>query len=362
MRPPHARIKRPLLPLWQHAVRKAHRLDYLFFEITQRCQLACLHCGSDCSVGTGEPDLPLEAALRVADSVAAAFDARKITAVITGGEPILHPQVFELGAALAQRGFSWGLVSNGWAWTPELAQRAREAGMRAATISLDGQEAEHDWLRGRRGSHQRALRTLRLLLRSPAIPGLDAVTCVNQRNLGQLSQLHELLCGLGLRRWRLFTIDPIGRAAQLPELLLEREQFHQLMRFIMAQRRDSPMRVDFSCGAYLGPRLENQVRTHDYLCVAGIEVGGVMVNGDILACPNNDRSLAQGNVFRDDFVRIWRERFGPFRDRRWMRQGRCLSCDQWRWCHGNDMHLWDPEAQRTRLCHFHEYGLADFEP
>lgn len=84
-----------------------------------------------------------------------------------------------------------------------------------------------------------------------------------------------------------------------------------------------------------------------------------MVNGDILACPNIDRRFRQGNVHHDSFLDVWENRHEPFRDREWMRVGRCAACSEWRHCQGNSFHLWDLDRNESKLCHFRDLGLAD---
>ncbi len=355
-----SRARSKLLPLYQHAVRRSPALEYLFFEVTQRCNLACLHCGSDCAASSDHPDLPVEQAMRVARRVADAMDPSRITMVITGGEPLCHPDVFVLGAGLADLGFRWGMVTNGWLWDQSKVKLARQAAMHSVCVSLDGLEASHDTLRGRSGSFQRALEAIDLLLAPPRLPVSDVVTCVHPGNIAELEAVHDLLLAHGLRQWRLFTIDPIGRGAD-PALQLDTAGFQDLLRTIARLRKRGDMKVNFGCGGYLGPRLDRAVRDHDYFCLAGIRVAGIMVDGSILACPNNDRRMRQGTIHDDDFVEVWRQRFQPYRRRAWMRTGDCQACGHWSLCQGNDMHLWDPEAQQTRLCHFREYDLDEVE-
>jgi len=356
-----SRARQRLLPVYQHAVRRSPDLTYLFFEITQRCNLSCVHCGSDCAASSEHPDLPVALALGAATRVAEAMDTSRITAVITGGEPLCHPDVFELGAGLAGLGFRWGMVTNGYLWDIARAQAARDARMHSVCVSLDGLEAGHDAFRGRPGSFARALGAIDLLMAAPRLPVMDVVTCVHPGNLHELDSIHDLLVAHGLRQWRLFTIDPIGRGAA-PMLQLDTASFQQLLRDVARFRERGTMKVNFGCGGYLGGELDSAVRDHDYFCMAGIRVAGVMVDGGILACPNNDRAMVQGNIHSDDLVEVWRERFEPFRRRGHMRTGACQGCDEWALCQGNDMHLWDPQRGETRLCHYREYELEGFEP
>lgn len=351
-------LHRQLLPMQQSAQRRLHDLTYLFLEITQRCNLACRHCGSDCAADVAQPDLPAADIIAVLEGIRKRHDPARITVALTGGEPLLYPGFFELGAAITALGFPWGMVSNGWAWTPAKVEAARRAGLRTMTISLDGPQDVHDWLRGRDGSHARACASLRLLAAAPWLQKLDVVTCVHRRNLDRLDETRALLAGLGVRSWRLFTVSPIGRAAGDPDLLLDREGFRRLMAWVEAARALPGPAVACSESGYLGA-CEMHVRGQPYFCRAGINVAGVMADGAILACPNIDRRFAQGNIATDDFCDVWEHRYGAFRDRNWLRAGDCATCSEWSLCQGNSFHLVDARTGRTRLCHHREFGLAE---
>lgn len=342
----------------QATQRRLHDLNYLFFEITQRCNLACRHCGSDCASDVSQPDLPADSILAVLDGIRKRHDPGRITVALTGGEPLLYPGFFELGTAITALGYPWGMVSNGWAWTPAKVEAARAAGLRTMTISLDGPEAVHDWLRGRDGSHERACASLRLLTAAPWLQKLDVVTCVHRRNLDQLDETRRLLASLGVGHWRLFTVSPIGRAADDPDLRLGREEFRRLLAWVEAARAKPGPTVACSESGYLGA-CDTTVRSHPFFCRAGINVAGVMADGAILACPNIDRRFAQGNIATDDFCDVWESRYEVFRDRRWLRTGECATCSEWSLCQGNSFHLVEPMTGHTRLCYHREFGLAE---
>lgn len=342
----------------QSAQRQLHDLNYLFFEITRRCNLACRHCGSDCAADVSQPDLPADSILAVLDGIRQRHDPARITVALTGGEPLLYPGFFELGAAITARGYPWGMVSNGWAWTPARVEAARLAGLRTMTISLDGPEAVHDWLRGRAGSCERACAALRLLASAPWLQKLDAVTCVHRRNLDQLEETRSLLASLGVEHWRLFTVSPIGRAASDPDLLLDKDGFRRLLSWVEAARARPGPAVAYSESGYLGA-CDTTVRGHPFFCRAGINVAGVMADGAILACPNIDRSFAQGNINTDDFCDVWESGYRIFRDRSWLRTGECADCSEWSLCQGNSFHLLDPQTGHTRLCYHRSFDLAE---
>ena len=208
-----------------------HPLTYLFWECTLRCNLSCRHCGSDCQRQSDVPDMPLVDFLRVLDEIRPACNPGKTTIALTGGEPLLRTDLETCGAAFVERGFRWGMVSNGYGLTSSRLQSLVGNGLRGLTISLDGLEDSHNWLRGRSDAFQRALAGIEA---AAAVAGLtfDVVTCVNQKNFGELCEVRDLLIRLGLTKWRLFTIFPKGRAEDDALLDVTNDQFRQLMAFI----------------------------------------------------------------------------------------------------------------------------------
>lgn len=356
------RLQRRALPLYQDGLRRLHDLNYLFIELTHRCNLNCLHCGSDCTRDDATPDLDIEAVLRTMQEVASAYDPHGISVVLSGGEPLAHPGVFDLGAGLTRLGFPWGMVTNGFAWSDRHREQARRAGMRTVTVSLDGLEPEHDWLRNRSGSFRRASAAIEAFAAADWLQAMDVITCANQRNLPTLDGVRQHLIELGVQGWRIFTISPIGRARQMPELRLQPSQYQELMNRILGWREQGGIHVALSESGYLGPCLEHEVRDHHHFCGAGVNISGIMVDGSILACPNIDRRFAQGNIHHESFVDVWEHRYQPFRQRDWMRKGACVSCGEWAQCKGGSLHLWDLDEDRHRLCHYEDFELADFHP
>lgn len=341
-----------LFRLFRDNETRVHELNYLFWECTTRCNFHCRHCGSDCSVQSREKDMPLEDFLSALDTIPTNHRPRDFSVVLTGGEPLMRPDIATAGKEIRRRGFGWGMVSNGWFYDASMHSKLMEAGMGAITISLDGLEESHDWMRGVPGSFRHAVSAISIIAREPRLNS-DVVTCVNKRNLAELPQLYGLLSGLGVKQWRLFTIIPIGRAASDPDMRLTDSEFVNLMEFIQDKRKEGgPMHVTFSCEGYLG-RYEEKVRPVRYFCHAGVNIASVLIDGRICACPNIDRDrFSQGNIYEDNFYKVWEERFQPFRNRSWARTGKCADCKEWRNCLGNGMHNWHGQSEQVLQCHY----------
>ncbi len=346
-------VKDFLFRLFRANETRVHELNYLFWECTTRCNLRCRHCGSDCMAASQDVDMPLEDFLRAFDTIPRKEIPRGFTVVLTGGEPLLRPDIEDVGRAIRRRGAGWGMVSNGYFYDRDMHRKLMGAGMGALTISLDGLEDEHDWMRGRKGSFSRAVQAIAIAAQDGRI-NFDVVTCVNRRNLGRLQAIHDLLASLGVKQWRIFTIIPIGRAKDDPDLHLSDPEFVSLMEFIKEKRehKESEMAVTFSCEGYLG-KYERKVRQNPYFCHAGINIASVLIDGRINACPNIDRDLfSQGNIYQDSLWDVWNTRFKPFRDRGWARKGQCRDCPVFRDCLGNGMHNWHGDASEVLNCHW----------
>ncbi|MDR2556229.1 MAG: radical SAM protein, partial [Bacteroidales bacterium] len=264
---------------------KIHQLSYLFWECTQRCNLRCLHCGSDCGFsGTAPIDMPFDDFL----NAILPFRKQSITVAITGGEPLLRKDLPECGLRLRQHGFLWGIVTNGFAYTPQIHSRLLSAGMGAITLSLDGLRENHNWLRGNEKSFDNAVNALNLIVSSKQL-NYDVVTCVNRKNINELADIKEFLITQKTKAWRLFTIAPIGRAKNNNNLRLTAEEFKHLMEFISEARKDKRIHTEFSCESYVG-KYEKKVRDNCFFCRAGINIASVLIDGSISACPNINRT------------------------------------------------------------------------
>jgi len=326
-----------------------HELNYLFWECTMRCNLNCLHCGSDCTSDVKVNDLPFDDFLQAILPLKNAYKPNSITVVITGGEPLLYPNLHQCGKILRHHGFRWGIVTNGYAYTSHIHSKLISAGMGAITLSLDGLENTHNWLRNNQKSFEHAVNALELIASSPRL-NYDVVTCVHQKNITELPHLKEFLISKNVKKWRLFTIAPIGRAAQNPEMMLSNEQTRQLMDFIAETRQnDTRINIYFSCESYVG-NYERKVRDSFFFCRAGVNISSVLVDGSISACPNINRNFVQGNIYQDNLLDVWNNKFDSMRNRAWCKTGICKNCSDFKHCKGGAMHLWNENQDGIMTC------------
>ena len=335
----------------QNNYRREHRLTQLFWECTLRCNVHCRHCGSDCRQIANTQDMPREDFFRVLDSIKEKMDPHKVFVIVTGGEPLVREDIELCGKGIYERGFPWGMVSNGLMLTREKLIALRKSGLHSITVSLDGLEDDHNWMRGHRDSFLHVSEALDYLVEMRDKVGLvfDVVTCVNQRTYPKLTEIRDFLINKGVKHWRMFSIFPVGRAAKDPVLQLTNEQYRGMLDFIKRTRKEGIINAAYGCEGFLG-NYEGEVRDSLLGCQAGISVGSVMANGDIAACASIRADYAQGNIYRDDFLTVWENKYQPYRDRSWMRKDECADCKYFRYCKGNSMHLRDADGKLI-TCH-----------
>lgn len=348
-------IKRSQLELLvQHRdqLRKSPHLRWLFFEITDRCNLNCMHCGSNCSS---------EGSCLTIDDITSALRSvmqDKPMICLTGGEPMLHPDFFEIANCVSSMGFFWGMTTNATLIDDAAAQNLKQAGLSTVSVSLDGMEHSHDSFRRQKGAWRRAIRGLQALQNAGFEP--QVTTVLHRENFHELEPLYAFLCGMGITSWRPINIEPIGRACESSDLLLKPDQFSQLISFIRDKRFDQncKMEVTFGCSHYLGIQYERMVRDHYFMCSAGILTASIRSNGDICACLDiaNKPELVQGNIRSDDFMDVWLNRFEVFRRDRTADCSQCIECPDRNLCGGDSAHTWNYDQKKPLFC------LKDFRP
>jgi radical SAM protein with 4Fe4S-binding SPASM domain len=341
---------------------KEHKLSYLFWEATLSCNYSCRHCGSDCSkaIDTSN-ELSAEEVLSVFRVVAQSYNPKKVMLAVTGGEPMMRPDLCHIMGRAAKMGFPWGMVTNGSMVDPKATRDLKKAGLRTVVVSIDGIEDDHIWLRGPKKSFVNAIRAVELFKAADYLKIIQITTTLTKRNINKLDEMYRLMGGLDIDEWRLLTVFPNGRAQFDKDLLLDAEEYKQIFEWISEKRKTPPKerlvpKLYYGEEGFLGHGWEHKVRGHWYVCRAGYAIAGILANGDISACPNLPREFVQGNTRKDNFIEVWNTKYQLFRDRGWMKTGECKTCSYWEYCQGNSLHLWDFAENRPKLCHVEMMG------
>lgn len=328
------------------------KLQQLFLEVTPRCNLSCIHCGSRCDEHAQTSEVSLEEYRSLLARVRESFGTR-VFIVLTGGEPMLRSDIYELGAYIRDLGFSWGMTTNATLISPDAAARLVESGLCTVSISIDGTAPTHDAVRRKAGAYDAAVAGIKNLAATGGLKELQVTSVMNHQTIDEIDQLFNIMVDLPIHSWRLANVEPIGSALHHPEILFQPSDYARLFSFIK-EKREQKWPVSYGCTHYLGLGYEGELRDWFYLCNAGIHVMSVMHNGDIGSCLDIERSSKTvfGNIRTHDIANVWRDGFGIYRQENALADlnPTCAACSQKRWCRGDSAHSWDFENNKPLVC------------
>lgn len=313
---PHAPPARRKLPLLAEREKdRAYQPIYAVWEVTLKCDLACRHCGS--RAGHERTDeLSPEECLDLVRQMAA-LGVQETTLI--GGEAYLREDWLEIVRELKKHGISPTMTTGGRGLTLERAHAAKAAGMDSVSVSIDGNEATHDRLRGVIGSHAAALQAMRNLREAGMRVATN--TQINRLSMPQLPEILETIAALGAHSWQLQMTVPMGRAADEPDVLLRPYDLLELFPLLaQLKARATELGIRIWPGnniGYFGPYekvLKGTLpRGHMASCGAGRVVLGIEADGAIKGCPSLPTEAWTGGNIRDNTLReIW-ERSAPLR-------------------------------------------------
>ncbi len=241
------------------------------------------------------------------------------------------------------------LISNAATWSDELTRVAADAGLWNAAFSLDGLGPSHDHVRRRPGSFREVTAALESC--RAARLAASVVTHVNQRNLGELGTVHELLAGLGVSAWQLQIGTPAGELGEHPDLWLAPRDLLRVVPLLAELRaRPTPMEVVVSDNIGYYGKYERALRDPEDVfgfwigCRAGLQNLGVESNGNVKGCLSLaserhacGKSYVEGNLRYSSLAELW-ERPGGFAATRGFREedlgGFCRRCPYRDICRG----------------------------
>ncbi len=313
------------------------------WEITRNCNLSCLHCRAAATMGPYEGELDTAAAFKLVDEIARAGSP---IVILTGGEPLLRPDIFEVAAYGASKGLRMAMAPNGTLITPENARKIADAGIARISISLDAATAEaHDAFRGVAGAFEGALSGIRNA-REAGIE-FQINTTITQINLDEIPRIQKLAESLGAVAHHIFLLVPTGRGKYILDKEISAEQYEETLNWFYDQRELTPLQLKATCAPHYYRILRRRARedgktvtfdTHGLDAVTRGCLGGtgfcfISHRGRVQPCGFLDVNC--GDVTEAPFDEIWRTSpvFLTLRDFDRLK-GKCGRCEYKRVCGG----------------------------
>ena len=300
------------------------------WNLTRKCNLKCSHCYINATSKELDGELNTEESKRLIDQIA---EVSRPLLVLSGGEPLLRNDVYDLIRYGTEKGLRMGLGSNGGLIDAKSARKLKEAGIKTVSISIDSPIAQqHDEFRGVVGSWTKAVNAIKALRDNDVLVQVN--TTLTQQNYNQIDEIMSLAEKIGVENFHLFFLVPTGRGAKMADI--SPAMYEDMITNTFAKVSKHKLNVRPSCAPQfmriakdMGLDMRQWIRG----CIAGTYYCRVYPNGDVTPCPYLPVKL--GNVREQSFKQIWFNSpiFKALRNPDSLK-GKCGACDYKQLCGG----------------------------
>jgi len=313
------------------------------WEVTRSCNLSCVHCRAASHLGPYPGELSTEKCLKLIDEIAAVSTP---VIILTGGEPLLRPDIFEIAAYGTEKGLRMVMATNGTLVDKEIVRKMIESGIQRVSISIDGPEAKsHDAFRNVPGAFEGAMRGIEAM--KAAGMEFQINTTITTANLHQIKDIHDLALAIGAAAHHIFLLVPTGRGRDLAAEAITAADYEETLMWFHEQSLNCEIQLKATCAPHYfrimhqnkpkGAKPVKKAGGHFHEstrgCLGGISFCFISHTGQVQPCGYLE--LDCGNVQRQSFGEIW-ENSEVFRNLRDYGKygGKCGRCEFIKVCGG----------------------------
>jgi len=318
---------------------------WIAWEVTGRCNLNCIHCRASSSMVSHDTDFTTEEARKLIDDITSFCSP---VLVLSGGEPLLRPDLFEIAKYGTEKGLRMCIATNGTLVTDDICEKMKESGIKIVSLSLDGSTAAvHDDFRKQPGAFDATLRAAGTFHRN----GIQFIvnSSFAKRNQHDIAETYRLAKKIGAHAWYMFMIVPTGRGEEIMNELISKEDYEEILSWhYQMEKNETDMLVRPTCAPhYYRVRLQKakeeghtiQPRTLSFStgggkgCICAQTIAFIDSKGNVQPC--SYFPVVAGNVKKQHFREIW-YRSELFESLRAFEKykGRCGECEYLNVCGG----------------------------
>lgn len=307
------------------------------WEMTLRCNMNCMHCGSRAGKAR-QDELTLEECRDIAKQL---IDMGLEQITLIGGEIFTLDFWHIIARQFVDSGVSTNIITNAYLLGDKQLEQIEKSGIKMVAVSIDGTEKTHNLIRGKKDSFERAIKALDILKEKGY--QTSVVTTVMKLNIDQLEELYKIFKDHKVDAWQIQLATPMGNASD-NDLLVEPERVKDIIDFIVDKRNESDM-VIFP-GDDIGYYNEKEEELRGYPgesfifngCGAGLFVVGIDSVGNVKGCESlYDDKFIEGNLRKESLEEIWNKE-GAFSYNRDFTPdkltGKCKNCEMGKYCAG----------------------------
>ena len=313
------------------------------WEVTRTCNLSCIHCRAASVDKPYSNEFTTEECFKLIDDVVT-FASPII--ILTGGEPLLRPDIFEIASYGSSKGLRMVMATNGLLIDKESCQQMKEAAIQRVSISLDGSTAKsHDQFRQVKGAFSGALRGIDLLKKASIEFQIN--TTITRENLHELPDIQKLAIRLGAAAHHIFLLVPTGRGKDFKDQEIAAADYEETLHWFYDQREKVDLHLKATCAPHyyriMRERAKEEgkkvtVKTHGMDAVSRGCLGGtaflfISHVGQVQPCGYLE--IDCGNVRQLSLEEIWRNSKVLKNLRNFEKyKGKCGVCEFRRVCGG----------------------------
>jgi radical SAM protein with 4Fe4S-binding SPASM domain len=284
---------------------KSADLKIIAFEVTRQCRFDCIHCRANAADNI-PARLTTDQCERVLKSVA---DFAKCTIILTGGEPMERPDIYELASYGTSLGRRMVLATCGYLINEESAAKLKASGIAAISFSLDGATAKtHDAFRQADGAYDAVIAAAKIVRHADIRFQIN--TTITKQNIGEVDAIAELAQNLGAYCFNPFILVPTGRGEHLTSQLLSADEYSRVLARLFELKNKMPIELRVTCGPQFARIVHAASSKKSSIinvkgCLGARQFGFISYKGDVQMCgflPISVGNLIENNY---DFADIW---------------------------------------------------------
>jgi len=321
----------------------SHTLRLVAWETTRRCNLACKHCRATAEDHAYANELDTQASFKLLEQIR---EVGNPIIILTGGEPLLRDDIFDIAAYGTKLGLRMVMAPNGTLITEENAKKMKASGIKRISVSLDGSTPEtHDDFRGIKNAFEKSIQGIHIAKKAGIEFQIN--TTITKTNLDQIPKILALAESLGAAAHHIFLLVPTGRGKYIVDNEINAKEYEETLNWFYDQREKTSLQLKATCAPHYYRILRQRARedgkkvsfeTHglDAVtrgCLAGTGFCFISHVGRVQTCGFLD--VTCGDITRQTFKDVWENSqvFNTLRDFNNL-EGKCGICEFKQVCGG----------------------------
>lgn len=323
-----------------------NELRLIFWELTARCNLRCVHCRAEAQMEKQEDELETEKCFSIIDEICKFSNP---ILILTGGEPLYRDDIFEIAAYATDKGLRVALATNGTLVDEAIAKQIKKSGIKRVAVSLDGSNAKtHDTFRMMQGSFESAFNGIKRLQKEGIEVQIN--TTIARHNENEVGDILDLALKNGVKALHIFMLVPVGCGVQIADSqMLDKQKYEDILSWFYDKTMElrGTLELKATCAPHFFRIMHKRAKddgititpkTHGMAavtrgCLAGSGVMFISRKGIVQPC--GYLPVQAGDVTKESVGKIWdsSEVFSNLRDTNLLK-GKCGICEYKKVCEG----------------------------